>query len=108
SSTPAATVCADTTIDRANCGACGAKCGDSQVCTGSMCTCMAPLTSCGSACANTMSDAMNCGACGHACAAPTPYCSAGMCVATCAGGETACNNNSCANTTNDPLTCGSF
>jgi endo-1,4-beta-D-glucanase Y len=106
-STAAATVCADVTMDRNNCGNCGTKCGDSQVCTGSMCTCMAPLTSCGSTCSNTMSDAANCGSCGHACAAPTPFCSVGACVATCAGGETACLNNSCAKTTSDPLNCGS-
>jgi endo-1,4-beta-D-glucanase Y len=104
--TAAATVCADITMDRNNCGNCGTKCGDSQVCTGSMCTCMAPLTSCGSTCSNTMSDALNCGSCGHACADPTPYCSMGVCAASCGGGETPCMK-SCANLTNDPLNCGS-
>jgi len=100
--------CIDTSMDEANCGACGTVCGAGQQCTAGVCACTAPLVACGTppTCVDPSSNAMFCsatpGTCGTACT--TPFCSAGMCSATCA--FTDCSG-SCINTMGtDPQNCG--
>ena len=99
-------ICANTTSDPANCGACGTVCTASQVCSMGKCalTCFGGTTACGGSCVNTMNDGSNCGACGTACTGGK-VCSGGMCGLTCTGGTTLCGT-SCANTMNDPNNCG--
>jgi hypothetical protein len=98
--------CVDPQTDFNNCGMCLKKCGASQSCSAGQCACMSPLSACGEACVNKSSDPANCGACGMACTGATPYCSGGVCSATCGAGEMACGN-ACANLFTDPVNCGS-
>ena len=77
-------VCVDPTTDAANCGGCGNRCGQNEVCASSSCTCAAPDMLCGSqcnlrpcACVHVLNDAGNCGTCGHVCT--SGVCTAGTC-----------------------------
>jgi hypothetical protein len=74
-------LCTDTEVDPANCGACGNKCGATQVCLSSGCadSCTAPLSPCNQTCVDESSDNNNCGACNHACGMGTG-CVGGQCV----------------------------
>ncbi len=89
-------VCIPTSVDPANCGACGMRCATGEVCNGGVCgtTCPSGLTACGGRCVNVQSDNANCGACASACPSGQG-CVAGRCerlmvldtsAVTCAGG----------------------
>ena len=96
-----------TTADANNCGGCGVVCGSGVACVNSACvdinecatnnggcgsltcvntvgsfscTCLSPLSQCGSVCVNRQTDRDNCGACGNSC--PLSYtCNSGVCTA---------------------------
>lgn len=60
--------CVDTSIDRRNCGACGAACPSSSNCVASKCQCNTAFpNACGGSCVDTKTDRANCGSCGNAC-----------------------------------------
>jgi hypothetical protein len=63
--------CADLQLDRNNCGTCGKKCADSEVCSGGTCglTCGGGSTKCGNNCVELNVDPKNCGTCGNVCGA---------------------------------------
>lgn len=54
--------------DPANCGTCGTKCADGQVCWQGACGCPSGQTVCNGQCVRLSDDAKNCGACGNECA----------------------------------------
>jgi hypothetical protein len=87
----AARYCANTQVDRLNCGSCGVVCPAGQRCEGGACmtTCGGGETVCGSRCVDLQSDNANCGTCGTACAAGQ-VCAAGRCAATCGGSTVNC------------------
>ncbi len=118
------TVCTDTAVDPTNCGSCGDFCGggggggDShRFCADGGCVCRPTHTECdvgwGDICFDLQADDSHCGACATACAA-AQVCSAGVCVAACPEGSTACDEpgdgdaiaDYCTNTDTDPLNCG--
>ena len=78
----------------------------SNVCSGGMSTCSAPMAMCGSVCVNTQTDATNCGACGRACTAGQS-CVTGVCTggSTCTAPMTMCSGL-CVNTQTDASNCG--
>ena len=83
-------VCTDLDLDANNCGACGFRCSDSQVCRAGACgPCPAQDTQCKEQCADLKNDNDNCGACGHVCPGATS-CKNGVCGA-CDG--TVCGNS---------------
>jgi hypothetical protein len=101
--------CVSVAADPANCGGCGAACGQtgdscaSSVCRcagGSACTSQASCCS-GRGCVQLNNDAFNCGSCGHACN-PGESCAGGMCSCNggsgCAAGLLCCSDGSCAAT----------
>ena len=98
--------CADTRVDRTNCGACGTRCAAGQVCEGGACvlSCAASETACGGRCVDTQTDRANCGACGMACPSGQ-VCSSGMCATSCATGQTDCSG-SCRDLQSDRANCG--
>jgi len=98
--------CANSKTDRENCGACGTKCADGQVCSDGTCavSCVAGLTKCGTSCRDLQSDNTNCGACGTTCGAGTA-CSMGACKPTCATGQIECGG-SCIDPKISPAHCG--
>ena len=89
------TQCGDSCVvpsrDRENCGTCGNKCADGEVCTAGKCsvTCGGTTMKCGDVCADFKIDPKNCGACGLPCPMGQ-VCSAGKCSLTCGGGSTMC------------------
>lgn len=91
-------VCADTSQDGANCGACGKSCNG--------------MSCCGSACTDPNADVKNCGGCGAVCqtANAAAACMAGKCaVGKCSDGYADCDkdpSNGCeVNTNTDPMNC---
>lgn len=100
------TVCVDTSLDRANCGACGTTCDDGYVCSFGECrlSCPTGLDKCDGTCANTNTDRANCGACGSACEAGE-VCSEGACALSCQASLTDCSG-SCVDTKSDRAHCG--
>jgi hypothetical protein len=102
--------CTALSTDPANCGACGAVCGDGKSCSDGQCFCPWPDT-CGDACADLASDPAHCGACDVACAGSL-LCStndAGMtsCVAgACAGSEQTACGRACVNLQTHRANCG--
>jgi hypothetical protein len=97
----------DVNKDTMNCGRCGMRCADMQVCCDGACSargtgpegcpecsatkpCAAGRNCCDGACADTENDVNHCGACGNACAARQ----------TCCGGR-------CVDTRSDEMNCGS-
>ena len=64
--------CADTQVDRGNCGACGTVCPTGYACTNGSCVCGgAPCADnrlcCNNACTDQTTDNNNCGYCGNQC-----------------------------------------
>ncbi len=100
--------CVDVRSDVGNCGACGTKCADGQVCAAGKCElrCPAGLTQCDAGCFDRMNDPRHCGGCGMACSA-TNYCSAGSCtpISPCTTPRQLCGT-SCVDTRYDPQHCG--
>jgi hypothetical protein len=102
--------CTDIGTDRENCGACGAACAPSEVCSQGACglSCGGGTTKCGDRCVDLTTDEAHCGACEAACGAGQT-CAAmsgggGACV--CAAGLTLCGG-ACVDTQNDDAHCGS-
>lgn len=101
-------VCADLSVDRNHCGACGSVCAGGEVCDGAgTCapSCGDSLTECSNACVDTATDEANCGGCGTACAAGEICDGAGGCGTTCAGSLTECSG-ACVDTGGDEANCG--
>lgn len=86
----------DLLTDEANCGMCGAACGDGLTCCGGACvdtttnpsacgdcgtTCGADIECCGGTCSDRETDPMNCGSCGNVCGAGRACCG-GTCIDT--------------------------
>jgi len=105
----------ETTLDSlTNCGGCGVRCNFANA-TGSCVSSGCALDACSTGFANcdmnpangcetnTQNDNANCGGCGTACGAGQ-RCAAGVCVATCAMGQTDCSGT-CRNLVNDPDNC---
>src|SRR5207249_12270860 len=76
--------CANLKTDASNCGACGAFCGPSQICTDgkSVLDCPTGFTDCSGSCRNLTNDFNDCGTCGKSCKAGEA-CKAGACVLSC-------------------------
>ncbi len=101
------TTCVATAFDPNNCGKCGVKCVDGEVCAGDKgCTVTCPTgsTKCDKSCRILDSDPTNCGACGKACATGEA-CIAGKCSSSCASPLTLCGT-ACTNLGYDPDNCG--
>ncbi|MBK7396434.1 MAG: hypothetical protein IPJ34_09075 [Myxococcales bacterium] len=101
------TTCVATAYDPNNCGKCGVKCVDGEVCAGDKgCTLTCPTgsTKCDKSCFILDSDPKNCGACGIACATGEA-CIAGKCSSSCASPLTLCGSK-CTDLTYDPDNCG--
>ncbi len=98
--------CVDTTLDVANCGACGTACAAGELCSAGVCglDCLGGTTKCDATCVDTMLDVANCGACGTKCAAGE-VCSKGACALECNGGTTKCDAT-CVDTKLDIANCG--
>ena len=110
------TQCGDSCVvlvrDRENCGMCGNKCADGEVCSAGKCsvTCGGSTTKCGDICADVKIDPKNCGACGLPCPMGQ-VCSVGKCALTCGGGATMCGSVDggtamCVDTNTDRFNCG--
>jgi len=110
----AATYCANTGTDPANCGTCGNACPSGEVCNGGTCA-----LGCGAQtlcsidggspyCADTVTDNDNCGTCGNACPAGQA-CTGSACAIAC-GALTTCTPSVgspyCADTVTDNANCG--
>lgn len=106
--------CADTTLDPANCGACGTACGTGQACRNSACgtSCPPGFVLCGTSCVDPSASASHCGASGDcsganagtACTAGT-VCSLGTCAVVCPPGFVACNGG-CVDPQSNSRFCG--
>ncbi|MFO0602893.1 MAG: MXAN_6577-like cysteine-rich protein [Polyangiales bacterium] len=102
--------CADTNVDRRNCGRCGSLCPLGQVCMGGNCQIACPpgQTNCAGTCVNAAIDRENCGACGNRCPAGQ-VCSMGACTLDCAAPLLACGDGAarrCVDAQVDPAHCG--
>ncbi|MEZ4407443.1 MAG: hypothetical protein R3A52_13350 [Polyangiales bacterium] len=98
---------AQTTNDPANCGACGQRCGASELCAAGACApaCAGALTLCAGRCVDVASDDANCGACGRACGVDEA-CQSGACALVCrVAGQSACAGR-CVDTSSDATNCG--
>lgn len=104
-------VCSNTKTDANNCGACGTKCGATEVCNLGQCaaTCSTGLTKCGQSCVDLASDEDNCGVCAKECGA-TEVCANNAC--SCPGGFARCGGTdggaggTCVDISKDPKNCG--
>lgn len=109
------TTCTDTMTDRESCGACDRACPAGNACVGGRCVpfapvpadggCSAPSVMCGVTCTDVRSDNHHCGRCGEACSADRA-CFNGMCLPTCALGESRCPTGACVNLSNSAANCG--
>ena len=92
----------------ANCGACGLRCGDGQMCSNGMClagACATGQTRCGAVCLDLQTDRANCGTCGRACTVDQ-VCAGGTCgPRSCPGGQTSCGG-ACVDTSSNTQHCG--
>ncbi len=74
--------CANLKTDYYNCGTCGNRCADGQVCNAGTCAGDCPngpgLTECNAGCIDLATDARNCGDCGRPCG-EGQFCSDGTC-----------------------------
>lgn len=101
--------------DPNNCGGCGKKCNEGQVCVNGGCKCNGGIL-CGEDCVDLQNDPNNCGACGNQCPGPSPSvgggpgCVAGECTYVCNPGWADCNASiydGCeVNLASDSLNCG--
>jgi hypothetical protein len=107
-----------------DCGDCGVKCTDDQLCQrGSegkyQCLCAPGQTLCANGCVDILSDPLNCGGCALACPGgsvsgfsihASASCNSGVCGVTCDSGWADCDGhieNGCeTDTTRDPANCG--
>ncbi|MFO0653073.1 MAG: hypothetical protein U0326_43040 [Polyangiales bacterium] len=98
--------CADTRVERANCGACGTACASPAECMAGRClaVCTATETRCGDTCHDLRSDAAHCGACDRACVGDE-RCLAGRCRVPCGPGYAECAET-CVDLASDPANCG--
>ncbi len=100
-------VCTQTDFDPNNCGACGTKCAEGEVCSMGQCglQCSGGTTKCGDLCVNIANNPAHCGQCDNACA-EKEVCANGTCGLTCEeGGGTNCSGI-CVNTDTDVNNCG--
>ena len=97
--------CANLTNDPSNCGACGAFCGPSQVCTSGKCVldCPTGYSDCTGSCKNLGNDWSNCGTCGKSCKSGEA-CKSGVCSLSC-GALSNCGG-SCRDLSSDVENCG--
>jgi hypothetical protein len=105
-STLCGNTCTALARDPANCGACGTKCKDNEVCSMGKCAlaCGTGTTRCGTVCVDAESDPGNCGACSTKCK-QGEVCSMGKCAPSCGTGLSACGA-SCVNVQTDRTNCG--
>ncbi len=98
--------CADTHVDRSNCGSCGHACSAGQNCVSSACVTMCPAaqTLCSGLCIDVMTNPAHCGACGAACPGGQ-VCAGGTCGMACPTGSVYCTDR-CVNVQNDRTNCG--
>jgi hypothetical protein len=98
--------CADTQIDRHNCGACGHECPAGEGCAAGSCTvvCPAGQTLCSGECVDVTTNPAHCGACGAACPGGQS-CVAGSCSMSCPTGQMFCTDR-CLDVQNDRANCG--
>ncbi|MDP3275333.1 MAG: hypothetical protein Q8Q09_09080 [Deltaproteobacteria bacterium] len=91
--------CVDVQSDTQNCGACGTRCTDDQLCQGGVCVpsiaCPNDRTLCSGRCRDVLTDELNCGRCGNACPAGRG-CVGGQCSNTPAVTIGNGSNHSCA------------
>ena len=95
--------------DQQNCGACGATCEPTQVCSNGQCgsQCSGGTTLCSGHCVDTKTDPKNCGRCGGPPdGGSCPFCQSGKCVSECTAPQENCNG-SCVDVTSDSKNCGS-
>ncbi len=106
---------AELETDAKNCGKCGKKCTDDQICADRKCLCDEGMTRCSFDCVDLQTDPRNCGACGNMCPGPdgasgSPVCIMGRCSYECAVGYGNCDGrleNGCeVDLTNDVRNCG--
>lgn len=88
--------CVDHQNNPEHCGACGNKCGASQVCVAGVCasSCASGKTACSGWCRDAMSDPNHCGGCDKACPVvpgSSLKCAAGVCGFECYSGYADCN-----------------
>ncbi|MFO0631177.1 MAG: hypothetical protein U0325_36900 [Polyangiales bacterium] len=99
--------CANTRVDRENCGACGTRCDVGEFCVQGRCVLVCPdgQANCSGRCVDLQTDSTNCGACRTPCGSGF-VCNAGRCRSTaCSGTSTMCNGQ-CVDTMTDPYNCG--
>jgi hypothetical protein len=98
--------CADLQNDSANCGACGAVCGEGTCCNDGACdsVCAAGQTWSHGACVDFQNDNANCGSFGNVCGDGT-CCNAGACASVCPAGRVWCNGQ-CVDLQSDSGSCG--
>ncbi|VVB65364.1 Stigma-specific protein, Stig1 [Candidatus Gugararchaeum adminiculabundum] len=98
-------MCANTSVDLANCGSCNNPCAAGQSCQSGKCaaqesepnplTCSGGFILCNGACANTDADLSNCGSCNNQCTAGQS-CQTGKCTSPANGSSQAnCPGGSC-------------
>ena len=92
--------------DPENCGACGTRCKDNELCSMGRCAlgCGTGTLRCVNICVDSQSDPGNCGNCGVKCKMGE-VCSMGKCAPSCGTGLSQCGN-SCVNLQADRTNCG--
>jgi len=111
SATKCGAYCVSTKSDPENCGGCGTKCAQGQVCNLGKCdvTCQQGLTDCSGACLDLQQDDDNCGMCGNACNLRSEMRRGRKCQATCQNGWASCptdGGTTCVNLNLDVTNCG--
>lgn len=104
----------DFQTDSGNCGECGHRCAEGQICSAGYCICpsdyrppcmICDSTGCRERCVDYAFDPDNCASCGRSC--PAGYeCSWGECKPTCIGYHLELCGGQCINTLRDAMNCG--